>query len=259
MPDKGSFQPALCCPETSCLNATIGAQSLQLSDRDVARLGCRCRLPRTMTARKGFGSQALVTNQKRRDCGAHPSLGIAQRSLAGELLGSLFRFAWAMTGDEMGATELTQKVLADDSWCFVDAGGSPATEVALFSAAYRLFAKGEGLPVPPLHDRVATIGKLSLQHADALTSDALLRSFRELELPQRAALVLFYTTQCSLHDIAACLQRTSLETVAILSRAKAEWLHILEHSADRGDESPEGGHKLPDNLLVKSSLAGWKS
>jgi hypothetical protein len=141
----------------------------------------------------------------------------------------------------MGATALTQKVLGDDSWCPREASGSRATEVALFSATYRLFTSGEPMPIPPPHHRVATIGKLSLQHVDGLTSDSLLRSFRELELPQRAALVLFYTTQCSLHDIAASLQRTSLETVAILARAKAEWLYILEHSVASGGESPEGG------------------
>lgn len=165
---------------------------------------------------------------------------MAQGKLGAEFLGPLFRFAWALTGDEMGATALTQKVVADDSWRPVETSGSRATEAALFSAAHRLFASGEPMPISPPHDRVATISRLSLQHAAGLTSDSLLKSFRELELPQRAALVLFYTTQCSLHDIAAILQRTSLETVAILSRGKAEWLYILERSAGSGGESPEG-------------------
>lgn len=97
---------------------------------------------------------------------------------------------------------------------------------------------------PAFHERQADANSTAERtgrddHADRLTSDSLLRSFLELELPQRAALVLFYTTQCSLHDIATILQRTSDETVAILSRGKAEWLHILERSAASGGESPE--------------------
>ncbi len=165
---------------------------------------------------------------------------MAEDKLGAEFLDPLFRFAWALTGDEAGATALTHKVVDDGSWRFPGAAGFRGTEVALFSAAYRLFTSGMPLPIPPPHERVANMSKLSLRHAGSLTSDSLLKSFRELELPQRAALVLFYTTQCSLHDIAAILQRTSDETVAILSRGKAEWRHILERSGTSEDEAPEG-------------------
>lgn len=157
------------------------------------------------------------------------------------LVAALYRFAWALVGEEAGALALTQNVLAQDHRPTVLTRGSRAGEVALFSTAFRLHSGGETMPVPPVHDRVAIISALSLQHAEALRSDSLLKSFRKLELPQRAALVLFYTTQCSLHDIAAVLRRSSEETVAIISRGKAEWLHILEQSGARelpGQETP---------------------
>lgn len=166
---------------------------------------------------------------------------MAEDKLEAGVLGSLFRFAWALTGDEITATALTQKVVQDGSWPRAQTSGSRATEVALFSAAFRLFTSGEPMPIPPPHDRVAIMSKLSLHHAGLLTSDSLLESFRELDLPQRAALVLFYTTQCSLHDIAAILQRTSDETVSILSRGKAEWLHILHRAKASGDPAEGGG------------------
>lgn len=152
------------------------------------------------------------------------------------LLTALYRFAWALSGDEAGAAALTQRVIAENVGRLTHLGSSRLREVSLFSAAYQLFTGGVPLLVPLAHDRISLIGKLSHQHAEALNSESLLKSFRELELPQRAALVLFYTTQCSLHDIAAVLQRSSDETVAILSRGKAEWLHILERT---GGDRPE--------------------
>lgn len=151
-------------------------------------------------------------------------------------LAALYRFAWALSGDETGAAALTHKVIAESDARPPRVGGSRASEVALYAAAYQLFTGGAPLLVPPAHERVALISKLSHHHAEALNAESLLASFRELELPQRAALVLFYTTQCSLHDIAAVLQRSSDETVAILSRGKAEWLHILERT---GGDRPE--------------------
>ena len=150
------------------------------------------------------------------------------------LVAALYRFAWALSGAEAGAVALTLKVLSEEHRPALAAHGSRASEVALYSTAFLLHTGGAGLPVPPAHDRVALMDSLSVQHADALHAASLLDSFRELELPQRAALVLFYTTQCSLHDIAAVLQRSSDEAVAIIARGKAEWLHILQHASDRG-------------------------
>lgn len=156
-----------------------------------------------------------------------------------EHLASLFRFAWALTGDDAAAVELTHQALADDSWQHARPG-IRAVEMALFTAAFRSFTRGQTMPVPPVHGRIAAIDELSWQHASNLSVAALLRSFRELELPQRAALVLFYTTHCSLHDIAAVLHRSDDETVAIISRGKVECLHILQREAG-GEKPTEGG------------------
>ena len=112
-----------------------------------------------------------------------------------EHLEPLFRFAWALCGSDSAAVELTQQVLAEDCWS-EHGENVRATRIDLFTTAYRCFTGDEALPIPTAHDRVGLIGHESLQYADCLTSRSLLKSFRELELPQRAALVLFYTTQC---------------------------------------------------------------
>ena len=125
------------------------------------------------------------------------------------LVAALYRFAWALIGEEAGAAALTQTVLAQDHRPAVLTRSSRAAEVALFTAAFRIQAGGGALSVPPIHDRVAIMSALSMQLAEALRSDSLLKSFRGLELPQRAALVLFYTTHCSLHDIAAVLRHSA--------------------------------------------------
>lgn len=165
---------------------------------------------------------------------------MAENKIGAEFLGPLFRFAWALTGDEIGAAALTKNVVDDDSWRPAEARGFRATEVALFSTAYRLFTCGKPLPIPATHDRIGMMSEILLHHAGNLTTDSILKSIRDLELPQRAVLVLFYTTQCSIHDIAAILQRTSDETFAILSRGKAEWLYILDNSETNSRELPEG-------------------
>jgi len=159
-----------------------------------------------------------------------------------EHLAPLFRFAWALTGEERAAVELTHRVFAEDSWHRHTASGSHATEVALFTAAYRLFARGEPMAIPPVHERIAVLDEQSLQYARDLTADSLLKSFRELELPQRAALVLFHTTHCSLHDIAVVMHRPDDEIVAVIARGKAEWLHILQRDGGSGGELTKGGN-----------------
>ncbi len=157
-----------------------------------------------------------------------------------EHLASLFRFVWALTGGETAAVELAQCVFAENSWHGPAERGSHATELALFSAAYRLFTRGEPLAIPPVHERIALLDEHSLRYASDLTADALLKSFCELELPQRAALVLFHTTRCSLHDIAAIMHRSDDEIVAIVARGKAEWLHILQRDGGSGGALPKG-------------------
>lgn len=155
------------------------------------------------------------------------------------LLAALYRFSWALTGQEAEAAALTHKVIAKSSQQRASISGARAREVALLSMAYQLFTGGTPLVLPAAHERIAGLSKLSLQHADALISESLLKTFGGLELPQRAALVLFFTTECSLHDIAAILQRTSEETVAIISRGKAEWHHILARSGTPRGDLPE--------------------
>jgi DNA-directed RNA polymerase specialized sigma24 family protein len=155
-----------------------------------------------------------------------------------EHLAPLFRFAWALSGNDSAAVELAQQVLMDDSWSH-HADNPRAAQIDLFTTAYRCFTGGEQLPVPPAHDRLALMGQDSLHYAENLTSNSLLKSFRELELPQRAALVLFYTTQCSIHEIATVLHRSKDETVAVIARGKAEWLHILQREGTRASDTQE--------------------
>lgn len=152
---------------------------------------------------------------------------------------SLYRFAWALCGDSAGAIDLTRRIFREDTWHGQVAAGPRATEVALFTAAFRAFAGGKPLPAPLVHDRVASLDSISFSQVSNLSAEALLDSFSGLELPQRAALVLFYTTNCTIHDISAVLHQTHEATVATISRGKAEWLHILHRHGAGGPITPK--------------------